>query len=434
MSLVPHPDKVQEHFDSLAENYDAQKAKNYYYYQTIKSFLKSIIPANSKVLEVGCATGQVLAYMEPASGVGIDISPEMIKLAQKKFPQYQFFSIPMEDFQYAEKFDYIILVDVVDHVFDIDTVLRNLYKLCHAKTQVIITTINPIWDSFLEFTERFSAKLPEGPHNFFDEASLARMFELSNFYVEDFGYLLLFPKGLPFFSDFVNRWGTKIKYLNRLSFVQYLVARPQPPRRADLTRGCSVIIEETGDVARLKRFLENLPKLGEKTEVVIMTSPGASISLPILLSIAQNYVDIKLVECSLKRSRLQNLIEASNVATQEVVLLLNSQLSIASWQIPRLVEPIHGGSSRFVIGNRFVYRSEYRDLGFPKVLWHRVINKIISGLLKQRVHDVYSGIKAFYKRDFEHYLNSAKTWDEITFIREVVRAGHRLEEVPIHLK
>ncbi|MCK5179324.1 MAG: class I SAM-dependent methyltransferase, partial [Candidatus Omnitrophica bacterium] len=110
MTPIMGKESVEEHFDEIASNYDYWKEKNSYYYDTIKAFVSRIVPSGSSVLEVGCGTGEILATVRPARGVGIDISEKMVELANQKFPQHTFVHSPIESLAIDEKFDYIIMV------------------------------------------------------------------------------------------------------------------------------------------------------------------------------------------------------------------------------------------------------------------------------------------------------------------------------------
>ena len=200
MSEIVEKKSVQAHFDQIAKEYDKWKDKNAYYYSTMKAFVRRNIRANSSVLEVGCGTGDILASTDASRGVGIDISSEMIKLAQFKHPQHEFIAAAVEDFQMDEKFDYIILVDVADHVPDVLDVFESIYKFCHPETRIILTTVNPWWEPILSFMEKIGAKMPEGPHNFIEKRNISCILEIANFSVSYSGYLLLCPKFFPIVS------------------------------------------------------------------------------------------------------------------------------------------------------------------------------------------------------------------------------------------
>src|SRR5215471_12072190 len=58
-----------------------------FFHQEDLRYLKFLIPAGARVLELGCGTGDLLAALEPAFGVGVDFSAEMIREARAAHPQ-----------------------------------------------------------------------------------------------------------------------------------------------------------------------------------------------------------------------------------------------------------------------------------------------------------------------------------------------------------
>ena len=162
MTPIERKENVEEHFNSIAKDYDKWKKKNAYYYRGLKGFINRVVKPGSSVLEIGCGTADILASTQPSRGVGIDISPEMIKLASQKYPQYEFIGTPIEDFRSEEKFDYIIMVDVIDHVYDIMDVFKAVHRHCHPATRIVLTTASPWWDPVFMLMEKFGAKMQIG--------------------------------------------------------------------------------------------------------------------------------------------------------------------------------------------------------------------------------------------------------------------------------
>src|ERR1700730_18878800 len=80
------------HFDALAGERDRWKAKNAYYHRSIERLCRRFIPPGSRVLELGCGTGDLLAALspDPKGSMGIDISPAMVDRARAKYPGLRF--------------------------------------------------------------------------------------------------------------------------------------------------------------------------------------------------------------------------------------------------------------------------------------------------------------------------------------------------------
>ena len=117
---------VGEHrafFDRAAAHWDAWRRRNAGYHRQILGQYRFLIAPGARVLDVGCATGELLAGLEPAEAVGIDISTEMIDLARRKFndKNIEFVASPIEEWcPNGRQFDYIILSDVVGLLRDIE--------------------------------------------------------------------------------------------------------------------------------------------------------------------------------------------------------------------------------------------------------------------------------------------------------------------------
>src|SRR4030042_686722 len=102
----------KEFFDCLAAGRRRAKRRARYYYKNMQNLMRFIVPRGSKVLEIGCGTGELLAGTEPKRGVGIDISPKMLGLAAASFPDLEFVEGDAHNLPIDEKFDYVIMSDV----------------------------------------------------------------------------------------------------------------------------------------------------------------------------------------------------------------------------------------------------------------------------------------------------------------------------------
>ena len=57
-----------------------------------------IIQKNSSILELGCGTGNLIGNLSPSYGIGVDISDEMVKIAENKYPRIKFVCKDVEEF------------------------------------------------------------------------------------------------------------------------------------------------------------------------------------------------------------------------------------------------------------------------------------------------------------------------------------------------
>lgn len=94
--------------------------------------------STGKVLEVGCATGYVLNYIGK-SGMGIDIIPERVRYAQKRYPNLCFIVADATNLPFTEHFDTVILAEILEHVpFD---VAKQIVKECFNIGDKLLITV-----------------------------------------------------------------------------------------------------------------------------------------------------------------------------------------------------------------------------------------------------------------------------------------------------
>lgn len=155
--------QIQSHFDLIANDYDFYKQKNSYYYAAIKDALKQIVEPNKRILDFGCGTGDILNFLKPKYGIGIDLSPKLIETAKKKFKSKNL-NFKVENKPPKGDFDYIIMIDVIEHLANPEQTFKDLAKTANKKTILIISFVSSKWEPILDFLEKIKFKMPEGPH------------------------------------------------------------------------------------------------------------------------------------------------------------------------------------------------------------------------------------------------------------------------------
>jgi len=215
----------EQHFDEIAKEYDYWKSKNWYYYQNLKALYRSFIPLQSKVWEIGCGTGDILAYLEPSDGYGTDISQEMINIANKKHgnnPNLKYGALDIIKLNEIKNYEYIFMADVLEHVEDLNGFFAALKRITKPGVKIIISVANPLWEPVLMLSEKLGMKMPEGPHWRLSIKQNEEIFRKNGFKIKEKGYRLLIPKKLPG-SDWVNIRFSKIPVLSKMGFVIYWV-------------------------------------------------------------------------------------------------------------------------------------------------------------------------------------------------------------------
>ena len=117
-------------FDRLAPQWDADMIR----YDDIINKILDIaqVRAGVDVLDVACGTGVLFPdYLQRNVGslTGIDISSEMVKIAQEKFPQVEVLCADVEEAKFQSQFDCIMVYNAFPHFPDPERLIAVLCGL-----------------------------------------------------------------------------------------------------------------------------------------------------------------------------------------------------------------------------------------------------------------------------------------------------------------
>lgn len=216
---------IARHFDAEAERYDFWKKKNWYYYDALKDIAKAHYHGGA-LLDAGCGTGSIISAVAPERAVGIDISPEMVAIAKKRYeacPNYAFATSDIAYYTALETFDTILFFDVVEHLIDARPALRSMRELLSERGRLVVTMANPLWEPVLMAGEKLGMKMPEGPHYRMPTRAFVRLCEDAGLRLEERQWRLLFPKYVPVLSWLLNDIIGALPGVRRLSMIEVFV-------------------------------------------------------------------------------------------------------------------------------------------------------------------------------------------------------------------
>ena len=113
-------------FDKYAPFWDEGQVRNE---EVIEKILNnSGIEKGDSVLDVACGTGVLFPdYIKRDAAVtAVDISPEMVKIAKSKFSDINIICGDVEEIDFAEKFDSVMIYNAFPHFPDPERVIKRL--------------------------------------------------------------------------------------------------------------------------------------------------------------------------------------------------------------------------------------------------------------------------------------------------------------------
>src|SRR5580658_10664176 len=124
---------------SYWNSYERRKSGLYYHDELTRIYQFLVVPGR-RVIELGCGEGDLLAALKPSRGVGVDFSPKMIARAEARHPELKIGLGDVQELRFEEKFDYVILSDLVNDLWDVQSAIERIAAVCESGTRIIINT------------------------------------------------------------------------------------------------------------------------------------------------------------------------------------------------------------------------------------------------------------------------------------------------------
>jgi len=405
--VTDHKALVRGHFDRLAGQRQRWVERNRFYYRDLEAFYRRAVQPGARVLEVGCGLGDLLAAVQPARGVGIDISPAFVELARQRHPQLAFLEMDAEALDLDETFDYVILAGTIGWLTDIQRAFSRIRGVCGPATRVIVTFHNFLWEPVLRVGEVIGQRMPLPPQNWVSEDDVANLLQLTGFRTVKRGKRLLFPKDVLGLAPALNVLG-QLPLLNELCLTTYLVARldssaklPKTPKKPDFS--VSVVVPARNERGNIEPLMQRLPRLGRETEVIFVEGHSTDGTFEEIERVAAAYGrdwPIKVFKQE-GRGKGDAMRKGFDLATGDILIILDADLSVAPEDLPKFVDVLATGRAELANGCRLVYPHTEQAMPVRNTLANKLFGNMFSYLLGQRFKDTLCGTKALWRRDYQ---------------------------------
>lgn len=415
--------------NEIGEYIKRNKKVNSYYHKNLYKLYKSIIPEKTDILEVGCATGDLLAALNPHQGLGIDICKIAISLAKEKYPHLSFQVTGIDGLKTEDRFDYVVLSNLLDYLDDIFVFLSSLKEYLKADTKIIITTVNPIWQPVIKFAEKLKIKPPDKKRNFITNKDIENMLSILDYDVIESGYRLLLPFYIPLISGLINKLFARMPLIKNFCILQYIVTKIKKPYK-DFS--CSVVIPCYNEEDNIEECVKGIPQIGAYTEIIVVDDGSIDKTANIVQNICRKNKSIKFISYKPNRGKGFALKTAFEQCSGDVIIILDADMSVSPGQLPRFFFPILEGNAEFINGTRMVYPMQSKAMNFTRLVGNKVFGIIMSIFIGQRNTDVLCGTKSFLRKYLPHISMGRCKWGDFDLLLGASRLKLKMIEMPVH--
>jgi SAM-dependent methyltransferase len=429
-------------FDHYAVEVDDWHRRNAVYHQAIASLARFYVPSGAKVLEVGSGNGDLLAALKPSYGVGIDISSEMVSVAAQKYPQLKFLHMPGERLELPdERFDFIVLSDLLGYLYDIRLVFDRLRTVCHSRTRLILHWYSRLWQPVLVLAEKLGLKYPQPLVNWTTVEDVCNLLSLSGFEAIHRREHILLPKTMPFVSTFANRYLARLPGFRSLCLTNLVVARPLGLPSSHTAPRVSVICPCRNESGNIEHIVRRLPSMGVNTELIFVEGHSRDDTLQQCQRVAAARPDKEIKVLVQKGKGKADAVQLGfSQATGDVLMILDADLSVAPEDLPQFYEALVRGKGEFLNGSRLVYAMDPQAMRFLNLLGNKFFALLLSWILGQPIKDTLCGTKVMWKSDYERiaagraYFGDFDPFGDFDLLFGAAKLNLKIVEIPVRYR
>lgn len=241
-------------------------------------------------------------------------------------------------------------------------------------------------------------------------------------------------------GSLVNRWLAPL--LQWFCLTVFLVARREPaPGAAPAPLSVSVVIPARNEAGNIAAAVARTPEMGAGTELIFVEGHSRDDTWP----------EIQRVAAATPQRRIRMLQQTGRgkgdavragfaVATGEVLMILDADLTMPPEELPKFYEVIASGRADFANGVRLVYPMDEKAMQFLNLCANKAFGLIFTWLLGQPVKDTLCGTKVLSRAHYERiaanraYFGDFDPFGDFDLLFGAARQNLQIADVPIRYR
>ena len=435
------------HWNRVAAQKTDPERAGVFYQQLLEHYYGMMIQPGLRVLELGCGGGDLLASLKPSMGVGVDFSAEMLDIAHTKHPEYRFVQADVHEqifecLENEQAFDVIILSDLINDLWDVQTVFENMRTWCHPKTRIIINFYSNLWKVPLGMVKHLGKGANLLPQNWLTPNDVINLLKLAGFETINDRSKILLPLPWPFLAAFFNRFLANIIPFRWFCLTNFIVARPAPETAAPKgSPSVSVIVAARNEAGNIEDILRRVPHLGSRTQLVFVEGGSTDNTYETIESLIKQHPE---KDISLYRQTGKGKGDAVRLgfdkANGDILMILDADMTVPPEDLPRFVDAIASGKGEFINGVRLVYPMEDQAMRFFNIMGNKFFSMTFSWLLEQPIKDTLCGTKVMWAEDYEHlaanrsYFGDFDPFGDFDLLFGAAKMNLKIAEMPVRYR
>jgi len=429
-----------EHWDRVAAR--PIGALSRHYRARLAEIYRHGIGECDSILEVGCGNGDLLSALDPKRGVGVDLSPEMVRIARERHPQLEFVCADAQSFELDDAaFDVVILSDLLNDLWDVQAALAHLRRYCSESTRIVFNVQSHLWESVRRVAESAGLVTPNLPQNWLTPIDVRNLVDLSGFRLVRRWEEVLCPVPIPVLARLLNSVVVKLPFFRVAALANFYVARRVGEA---LTRpavpSVSVVIAARNEAGHIDELLHRIPDMGSHTEIVFVEGNSTDDTYEVISrAVAGSQRDCKLLKQPGK-GKGDAVRAGFEVASGDILMILDADITVPPEDLPRFFDVLAARRGEFANGVRLVYPMADEAMRFFNLLGNKFFSWAFSWLLGQPIRDTLCGTKVVWASDYHRiargrsYFGDFDPFGDFDLLFGAARQNLEIVEVPIRYR
>jgi SAM-dependent methyltransferase len=446
------------HWDDIARQSDRGRGWGAYYHDRVAAIYATLVAPGQRVLELGSGRGNLLAAVKPAYGLGIDLSSEMVARATRDHAGLEFRQGDAHDLADLHgPFDVIIVSDLINDLWDVQTVFQEVRRLSTPRTRVILNFYSRLWELPLGAAAALKLARPTLHQNWLTKEDTANLLFLADLEIVRSWEEVLWPVGTPLVSGFANRYLAKLWPLKHLALSNFVLARPLADRRVERSRvtpagatptgatpaapTVTVVVPARNEAGNIANAFARTPVMGGGTELIFVEGNSTDDTFATIeREIAAHPEWDSRVFKQTGKGKGDAVRLGYAHAKGDILMILDADLTMPPEDLPRFYEALVSGKAEFANGVRLVYPQEKEAMRFFNLVGNKFFSLAFSWLLGQPIKDTLCGTKVMWREDYERvaanraYFGDFDPFGDFDLLFGAAKLGLKIVDVPIRYR
>ena len=306
-------------------------------------------------------------------------------------------------FQIDEKFDFVVMSDTINDLFDVQATLENIAGVLKPDGRLVMNFYNRLWEFPLKIAEMFNLAKPNLIQNWLTIDDAKNLLDLAGFEAIKTWEEVIFPFSIPLITPFFNKFLVRFWPFKHLAMTYFLVARLNQQKHPLLEKPTvSIIVPARNEAGNIASIFKRIPASFVDPELIFVEGHSSDDTADEIRKQMQAFPKVRASLFFQEGKGKGDAVRLGfSKASGDILMILDADLTMPPETLPRFYNAIANGVGDFINGVRLVYPMEKDAMRFFNLMGNKFFSVVFTYLLGQPVKDTLCGTKVLRRKHYE---------------------------------